>query len=242
VTAPVLRVNGFAGNRRPVRVPDETSASREGSGPLPESATLASAAGQKLAAAHRAFLSASDLQHDFAAAPPPKPPPGWIEPLLRALKAAAPVTPIVFWVGVAAAAAMLLWLIVRDLPLRGRWRRRKPAAAPSPDWRPDANAAQALLDEADRLAAAGRFGEAVHILLFRSIEDIGARRPEAVRAALTSRDIVEAAPLSDTGRAAFRVIAEAVERSFFGGLPVVREEFERCRARYRDFALAEARP
>jgi hypothetical protein len=208
---------------------------------LPGSASPAGVGAAKLAAAHQAFLRAKDLQHDFAPIAAPKPPPAWLLQLLRALGEAAPVLKIVFWVGVALGAAAILWVIVRDLPLAGRLRRRKPAVEPVADWRPDAGAAHALLEDADRLAGAGRFDDAIHLLLFRSIEDIGAKRPDAVRAALTSRDIVEAAPLSDTGRAAFRLIAEAVERSFFGGRPAGRDEFDRCRGQYEAFALAEGR-
>jgi hypothetical protein len=209
---------------------------------LPGSATSASSGASKLDAAHQAFLKARDLQHDFSRAPAPKPPPAWLEPLLHALRAAAPVMKIIFWAGVAVAAALIVWVIVRDLPFARGLRRKKPAVAAQEDWRPEAGAAQALLEEVDRLALAGRFGDAIHLLLFRSIEDIGARRPEAVRAALTSRDILEAAPLSDAGRAAFRMIADAVERSFFGGRPVDRSDFDRCRSQYEAFALAEARP
>ncbi|CAN7631210.1 DUF4129 domain-containing protein [Phenylobacterium sp. LjRoot225] len=201
----------------------------------------ASAGDLQLAAAHRAFMQARGLQHDFTAVPAPKPPPAWIAQLIEALTTAAPVLKIVFWAGVALGAAALLWVIVRDLPFaRGR-RRRKPAVA-SIDWRPEAGAARPLLDDADRLAQSGLFGDAIHLLLFRSIEDIGAKRPEAVRAAFTSRDIVEAAPLSEDGRSAFRLITEAVERSFFGGRPAAADDFNRCRRQYEAFALAERRP
>jgi hypothetical protein len=193
----------------------------------------------KLRAAHEALLQTRGLQFEFATAPKPPAPPGWLEPLLRGLAAAAPVLKVVFWIGLAVAAALILWMIVRDLPIAGRWRRRGKASAPS-DWRPDAAEARALLAEADRLAAARAYGEAIHLILFRSIEDIAARRPGAVRPALTSRDIVATAPLSEVGRRAFSLIAETVELSFFGGRPAAREDFDRCRREYEAFALAEA--
>jgi hypothetical protein len=205
---------------------------------FPGSATSAEPPAGRLAAAHQAFLQAKGLQRDFAPMPT-QAPPAWLLHLLQALRDAAPVLKILFWAGVALGVAALVWVVVRDLPLAGRFRRRKPVPAQSADWRPDAGAARALLADADRLAAAGRFDDAIHLLLFRSIEDIGARRPEAVRAALTSRDIVEAAPLSDAGRAAFRLITDAVERSFFGGRAAGRDEFDRCRGQYQAFALAE---
>ena len=195
-----------------------------------------------MAAAHRAFLQAPDLQREFPHMPPPRPPPAWLETLAHALSAAGPVLKIVFWAAVAAGVAGLLWVIVRDLPFAAALRRKpKPGATPGV-WRPEAEAARALLEDADRLAEGGRFADAIHLLLFRSIDDIAARRPGAVRAALTSRDIVEAAPLSDAGRRAFRVIAEAVERSFFAGRPAARADFERCRGQYEAFALAEGAP
>ena len=179
------------------------------------------------------------LQHDFAALPGPQPPPPWLIELGRALVAAAPILKIVFWCGVALGAALLLWVIVRDLPFARRWRARRNAVGAPADWRPDGGAARALLAEADRLAQAGRFEEAIHLLLFRSIEDIAAKRPGAVRAALTSRDIVAAAPLSDAGRRAFGLITETVERHHFGGRPAGPDDFDRCRTQYQAFALAE---
>jgi hypothetical protein len=184
-------------------------------------------------------MQASGLQHDFARMPAPEPPPGWLAPLLRALAAAAPVLKIVFWVGVGIGAAALLWVVVRDLPFAAALRRKRRPTAAEADWRPDETAARALLEDADQLARAGRFDEAIHLILFRSIEDIGQRRPAAVRSAFTSREIVEAAPLSDAGRAAFRLIAEAVEHSFFGGRPAARADFDRCRGQYEAFALSE---
>lgn len=184
-------------------------------------------------------MQARGLQHDFPPAAPLTPPPSWLLQLAELLAAAAPVLKVVFWIGVAASALAIFWLIVRDLPLAGRFRRKPPIPASPTEWRPDARSAHALLDQADQLAAAGRYGEAIHLLLFRSIEAIGAARPAAVRAALTSRDIVEAAPLSETGRAAFRRIAESVERSFFAGRPADRADFEACRGSYETFALAE---
>jgi hypothetical protein len=192
----------------------------------------------QLAAAHAALLRTAGLQFRFDRTPPPPPPPSWLEPLFRAIVAAAPVLKILFWVGVAVAAALAIWLVVRDLPIARSWRRKAPAAPPT-TWRPEAEAARALLADADRLASEGRFDEAVHLILFRSIEDIGKRQASAVRANLTSRDLVETAPLSDAGRQAFRTITATVERSFFGGRATDAAAFAGCRQEYEAFALAE---
>jgi len=184
------------------------------------------------------MMRAHGLQHDFPVMAAPPPPPAWLEPLLKTLVQLAPVMKVVFWAGVIVGGALLIWVLVRDLPFASALRRKPPSKA-NADWRPDAETARALLEEADRLAQAARFDEAIHLILFRSIEDIARRRPGAIRAALTSRDIVEAAPLSDGGRRAFRVIAEAVEHSFFGGRPAGRAAFDRCRSKYAAFAFAE---
>jgi hypothetical protein len=191
----------------------------------------------QLAAAHAALLRTPGLQLHFEKIAAPPPLPGWFDPLLRAIFAALPVLKVVFWLGLATAAALVVWLLIRDLPLARRHRQGR-AAAPA-DWRPEAQAARELLADADRLAAEGRFDEAVHLILFRSIDDIAGKRPGAVRPALTSRDLVETAPLSEAGRGAFRVIAEVVERSFFGGRPTDAAAFARCRREYEAFALAE---
>ena len=50
----------------------------------------------------------------------------------------------------------------------------------------------------------GRYAEAVHHLLFRSIEDIGGRRPRLVRPALTSRELAAAAGVPPPARACSR--------------------------------------
>jgi hypothetical protein len=199
----------------------------------------ADAAERKLIAAHQSLLHAKGLQFDFARAAPLPPPPHWLEVLAKALVAAAPVLKYVFWIGVVVGAAMVLWLAVRDLgPLQ--LRRRRQAGAATVDWRPERTAALSLLEQADALAAQGRYGDAIHLLLFRSIDDLVEKAPGAAPAAFTSRDIVGAAPMPEEPRQAFARIVEAVERTFFGGRPADGADFSRCRSDYETFAFSEA--
>jgi hypothetical protein len=204
------------------------------------SGSVASGAGnvaeQKLALAHRALLQTRGLQFDFHTLKRPEPP-DWLTALLRGLAEFAPVFKYVFWGGLAVGVALIVWLFVREL-LASRFGRRK-AAAPAADWRPEPGQARALLEDADRLAADGRFDEAVHLLLFRSIDDITGRRPGLVRPALTSRDIASLDSMPAPARSAFGRIAEAVERSFFGGRTVGADEFALCRREYEAFAFSE---
>lgn len=195
-----------------------------------------SASEAKLAAAHRALLHAHGLQLDFKAAPTPPPPPAWLESLFEFMGGLAPILKFVFWGGLAVGAVLIVWFVAREV-LASRYT-KAPTAAPA-DWRPDAGQARALLEEADRLAAAGRFGEAIHLLLFHSIDDLSGRRPGLVRPAFTSRDIAGLEQIPATPRDAFARIAERVERSFFGGRAVGSDEFSQARGDYEAFAFPE---
>jgi uncharacterized protein DUF4129 len=193
---------------------------------------------QQLVAAHEAMLKTPGLQFDFASLPQPKPPP-WLKALVQALEAIAPVLKYIFWGGLILGGALLIYFIGRELlGVRFGWKRKKKASE-APDWRPEPQKARALLEDADRLAAEGRFSEAVHLLLFRSIDDLSGRRPGAVRPALTSRDIAAMGAMPPAARTAFGQIARVVEAGFFGGRPVGREDFAACRTAYEGFAFAE---
>ncbi|HET6970409.1 MAG TPA: hypothetical protein VFH92_04730 [Phenylobacterium sp.] len=191
---------------------------------------------QKLALAHQALLRNRDIQFDFGALPQPKPP-GWAKTLEEILKAIGPYLQYVFWGGVIVGAALILWFVLRELVPERWFRRRTPIVAT--DWRPAPEAAAALLQDAEELAAAGRFEDAIHLLLFRSIDDLSGRRPGAVKPALTSRDIAGLEVLPPQARAAFARLAQSVERTFFGGLAAGASEFEQAREDYRAFAFAE---
>ncbi|MGA0602136.1 DUF4129 domain-containing protein [Caulobacter sp. KR2-114] len=201
-----------------------------------------------LRAAHAKLLANKRIQFDFAAPekppPPPKPPPHWLLALQRFIAHlvdwALPALKILFWVGVGAIALLLVFLIVRELTGVRFERRRRAAARNKPvDWRPDAVKARALLEDADALAAQGRYDEAVRVILFRSIDDIEGRRPRLVRPALTARDIAALEGLPAAARPAFSLIARVVEASFFGGRPVDRAGFADCRQAYEAFAFPE---
>jgi hypothetical protein len=196
-------------------------------------ATTAPNGGEAFAAAHREMLGDSAIQFDFPAPePPPAPPTDFLSlgPLLN----------VVFWLAVAGIVAFLLYLIVPRL-MEAKWPRRRKDEGEGADetWRPAAAEARELLSEADALAAAGRFSEAAHLLLFRSIEDIDEKRPELVRPALTSRDIAALDAIPRGPRAAFSRIAMLVERSLFAQRPLAAGDWSDCRAAYQEFAFAE---
>jgi hypothetical protein len=204
---------------------------------LVEASDAHAAAERKLAAAHQALLHTRGLQLDFSNAPPEPATPGWLLELGRFLSQFGPVLKFVFWGGLALIAALIVWFIVREaLATRFKWTSAKLAQA---DWRPEPGLARELLAAADALAAESRFGEAIHLILFRSIEDLAGRRPGAVRPALTSRDIATLTLMPAAPRTAFARIAQRVETSFFGGRDASAADFAAARGDYEAFAFAE---
>lgn len=186
----------------------------------------------------------NDIQFSASFAKPPKPPPQWLEdlqkwlgdtlePVAKAIVSAWPVLSKVLIVALVAGVLVLLWVILS--PYIADWRERK--AADVPDWTPDRQMARRLLEDADALAAQGRYDEAAHLLLYRSIEDIEARRPELLRPSTTAREISAFQALSERARSAFGVIAGHVEASFFARRPLDRSAWDSSREAYRAFAL-----
>ena len=193
---------------------------------------------RKLVLAHDVLMRTRGLQFDFQAPPQSPPPPDFLARLLPFLRELGPVFRFIFWGGLAVGAVLIVWFVVREV--LGFRRKPKARGAEAVDWRPEPAAARALLEEADRLAQAERYGEAIRLLLHRSIEDLSARRPGLVRPALTSRDIAGLDAIPAPARSAFGRIAQAVERSLFGGRAMAAEDFRSCRGDYEAFAFAEA--
>jgi hypothetical protein len=187
--------------------------------------------------AHARLLRDETLQFDLPAFDPPEPP-VWIEPLLEWLAQMGPVFSYVFWGGVIVVAALLLYALVSAILRRLPDRRNDKQAPSAPvSYRPEPVRARALLEEADRLAAAGRYGEAARILLHRSIDDLEERFSLPIRPGYTSREIAQLESLSHEGRNVFSAIARAVETSLFGGRELSSADYAGCRQAYAGFAL-----
>ena len=107
------------------------------------------------------------------------------------------------------------------------------SAAQAPRIRLDAGA----LGDAEALARAGRFVDAIHVLLLRTFEAIGRRA--RLPTSLTSREILAQVPMSDAARGALGELVTAVEISHFGGQGAVEADFELCLERYRAVLEAE---
>jgi len=144
---------------------------------------------------------------------------------------------LVFWLGIGALALGAIYLIGRAIYETRFARPKRKDATNEPEiplYQPARAQAQILLDEIDRLAAEGKYGEAVHTLLFRSIQDIDRNRPNVVRRSLTSREIGQLSVLTVEARTAFSTIAGVSELSHFGGAPIGKAGFDTARAAYAD--------
>jgi hypothetical protein len=193
---------------------------------------------EAFAEAYRRLVADSSIQFDLQSYVPPHAP-SWLRSLWDDLQAGAPFFRILFWIGVAALATFIVYVIVRRLSGREwRWWRGGETEAQR-DWRPAEAPARQLLAEADGLAARGLFSEAARLLLFRSVADIDARRPDLIRPALTSRDIAALPMIPERPRGAFARIAAAVERALFARRPLGADDWRDCRAAYEEFAFAE---
>jgi hypothetical protein len=142
------------------------------------------------------------------------------------------------------AIAWVLGMLVAGLMLFALWRLLSPIrllagteAGDGDDLVLDQAQARQLLADADRLAAEGRFDEATHLLLMRSVSQITQVRPDLIDPSSTAREIAALPALPSKARQAFSEIAERVERSLFALRRLSADDWHAARAAYADFAL-----
>ncbi len=190
-------------------------------------------------------IAGGEIQTSFPPSEPPPQTPEWLKSLFEAIGTffqwATPAAKPLMWI---AAALLVLFFLYHFVPGFAQWvdnlrlrRRREEIDEADMVGRAEAGAARALLAEADALAAEGRFAEAVHLLLYRSVEDIEGRRPGLVRPAMTSRELAEASDLPMVARDAFSRIARAVEISLFGGRSIDADAWQQCRSAYAELTV-----
>lgn len=146
--------------------------------------------------------------------------------------------PIIKWILLALLIAAALFILYRLVEPLLTARKKEAEATDGSEWQPERQETLALLEDADRLAAAGRFDEATHLLLQRSIVQIATARPDWVEPSSTAREIASITALPNNAREAFGLIAECVERSLFALRALNEQDWNSARAAYADFALA----
>jgi hypothetical protein len=188
--------------------------------PLLASATPADAVRERT----REILQRGEYQTELPAAVRPAAfdlPLGPLELLLRVL----------LWTALAVMVVLAVAWIVRRL--RGLV---PDAEAPAG---PDGGAAGVggrQLGAAEALAARGRYGEAIHVLLLDTLEALS--RAARLAPSLTSREIVARVALPDRARDALSGLVSAVEVSWFGGEDPGEAEYHLCLDRFHAFLEA----
>lgn len=91
-------------------------------------------------------------------------------------------------------------------------------------------------DEARRLAAEGRYEEAIHLLLLLALHPLTEERHLA--GSLTSREIIRSVDLPEAAREAVEGLRIAVEISVFGGQPPTRGDFDTCERQFDRYCAA----
>jgi hypothetical protein len=143
---------------------------------------------------------------------------------------------IALWIVVAIAVGALLYAF-RDtlsLPWRsggGAWAENEGAiggATPSKE--------EVIIEAADELAAAGRFVDAMHMLLLQGLAHMRARLDEQLSDSLTSREILHSTKLPEAARISLRDVVTRVELTYFGRQPAGLADYTACRESFNALA------
>jgi hypothetical protein len=186
-----------------------------------------------------------DLQQSYPAALD-------IRSLESAEAALDPIVALLRWLGLGGVAAQLVRLVgvgaaVLAILLFVAWLGRRLAergdygstaegvSAPTLDAGP-------LLD-AEALAAQGRYGEAIHLLLLRTFEVLARRMGSRLAPGMTAREAVARLTLPAPARPALADLVEAAETTTFAGRAASEIDYQRCAERFGVLksALAGAR-
>lgn len=138
---------------------------------------------------------------------------------------------IMLWGAVILGVLVTIWSLRDSLPIFSRSRRIVAREPMHPASSPSSRMEDAQI-EADDLARQGHYGEAMHVLLLKSLAEIRTRLGISFAASLTSREIVRRVQLPLTGRGALSAIVQSVERTYYGGRPASREDYAGCREEF----------
>lgn len=144
----------------------------------------------------------------------------------------------IVWIAIVVAIAVMLYTFRDLIPILRSQR--------SEDWATDkaghgdgkAGAPAVALGVADRLAAEGRFVEAMHVLLLQALAAIRVGLDEQFADSLTSREILRSIRLPEAGRVSLRDIINRVELSYFGQHPAALADYVACRTSFNALTLA----
>ena len=137
--------------------------------------------------------------------------------------------PDTLWVVVGLAVAILLYSF-RDTIMAllnggtGAWREPERESATAA-----AGNEAVVLEAADELASAGRFVEAMHVLLLQGLAYMRERLDQQFSDSLTSREILRSTNLPESARVSLRDVVARVELTYFGKRPAALADYMACR-------------
>ncbi len=145
------------------------------------------------------------------------------------------------WVLLAVSVALIGFMVFREL---SGYEADELAGDEAPEEaadRGDDAVVQAPLGDAEALAGQGRYGEAIHVLLLRTLEELARRVTVRLPRSLTSREILSRVAVPDEARVALSDLVGAVEVTHFGSHEPSQSDYLACRERFQRFAAAYTR-
>lgn len=146
---------------------------------------------------------------------------------------------LLLWMAIFVSAALLLYLAAGEFS-SARWGANRLREGGVGENGTDAAGWTAgtvdFVSESERLAAAGEYAEAVHLLLLGALERLREALDVELGASLTSRELVERLGLAGERRSAFGVLVSTVELSRFGGRRLDARVYAKCQQCYATLA------
>jgi hypothetical protein len=140
------------------------------------------------------------------------------------------IVKVLFWILVS---MLVIWILAYFVRSRS-WVRDAGAASEvkGASSTRAAGAPVVSVDQVEELVHAGRFGEALHLLLLSVFRELFQEAGGTIDPALTSRELIRQLSLKGEQQRALQELAMAVEHFLFGAVAPDRRVYERCRHCY----------
>ncbi len=175
--------------------------------------------------------------------PPPEPPespeppstPNWSLPDLSYLLLA---------IAIGGFLLLVIYLLMKRTPLPAASTATPPTATRVATIAPTSEPVAPIgpIDDAERLAAAGRYGEAIHVILLRFLGELRHSAQVTMSDASTSREILRSGAVPPTMRGGLATVVGAVELCHFGGRNADEKLFRHCAQAYYETQPGHAAP
>ena len=148
----------------------------------------------------------------------------------------------ILWLIGAIVVAMILVFLVNALQNRSGFRinrdreQQEPELVETPVRAGPRAEDERTVQEADALAAEGRFTEAIHLLLLVAMDRLKQELGARVAPALTGREVLGLAPIPTTAAAPLGRMVLLSEIKHFGGRAAARRDYDQCRHDFLRFS------